>query len=188
VLGGGNMNPIPFIKRATYPLGIPVRPMTRMLQGRSSMVGVEIGTDRGLNAMNMLACLDIDTLYCIDPYEWYKDGDGKYKSMQYAEKEAHRRLDPWQDKVVFIKEYSENALPAIKHGLVDFVYIDGNHSYENVRDDIHNYWPRIKPNGVIGGDDFCIRFPGVCRAVLEFTIREDLVLHGTGKDWWVIHP
>lgn len=50
---------------------------------------------------------------------------------------------------------------------VDFVYIDGNHLYEFVKEDIINYLPLIKQNGFIGGHDYTRWHTDVIKAVDE---------------------
>ncbi len=48
----------------------------------------------------------------------------------------------------------------------DFVYIDASHEYEDVRWDIQAWLPKMKPGGVLAGDDYNV-FPGVTKAVSE---------------------
>ena len=36
----------------------------------------------------------------------------------------------------------------------DWVYIDGNHSYENVLEDLRHYLPFVKAGGLLCGDDY----------------------------------
>lgn len=67
-------------------------------------------------------------------------------------------------------------------GSLDFVFIDAAHDYDNVRTDILAWWPKIKPGGVLAGDDF--RFRGVNKAVLElFGAVEEVPGSGTGCAW-----
>ena len=69
-------------------------------------------------------------------------------------------------------------------GLVDFVYIDGNHDYDFVMDDIRKYYPLIKKGGVIGGHDFNGSYLDVIRAV-----DDSFKLHMVQSwldDWWMI--
>lgn len=48
----------------------------------------------------------------------------------------------------------------------DFVYIDASHEYEDVKRDIQAWLPKIKPGGLLAGDDFeC--YQGVAKAVTE---------------------
>lgn len=48
---------------------------------------------------------------------------------------------------------------------LDFVFIDASHEYEDVLDDIRHWLPKVKPGGMLGGDDY--NWPGVNRAVKE---------------------
>ena len=40
----------------------------------------------------------------------------------------------------------------------DFVYIDGDHSYEGSKSDLKNYYPKVKRGGVISGHDYCCNY------------------------------
>ena len=52
---------------------------------------------------------------------------------------------------------------------LDFVLIDADHSYEAVKEDLRAWVPKIKPGGVIAGDDYTSHtHPGVRRAVDEY--------------------
>ena len=79
---------------------------------------------------------------------------------------------------------SEDAVDDIP--MVDFIYIDGNHSYDFVKRDIELYYPKVKDGGVIGGHD--IYFHEVQKAVFEFVIKNNLLnnLHAKYPDWWII--
>ena len=37
---------------------------------------------------------------------------------------------------------------------IDFIMDDGAHEHEPVMEDISNWWPKLKPNGVMFGDDY----------------------------------
>ena len=41
-----------------------------------------------------------------------------------------------------------------KDGTIDFIMVDGAHEYEAVIDDIENWWPKLKDDGVMFGDDY----------------------------------
>lgn len=57
------------------------------------------------------------------------------------------------------------AAKLFKDESLNFVYIDGDHAYESVREDIEAWYPKISPNGIIAGDDY--GWPGVKQAVKE---------------------
>lgn len=68
------------------------------------------------------------------------------------------------DSVKSASNYADNSL--------DFVFIDADHSYEAVKNDILAWFPKVKYGGIIGGDDIFIDMfnPsfGVTQAVSEF--------------------
>jgi predicted O-methyltransferase YrrM len=76
-----------------------------------------------------------------------------------------------EDDVVIRRQTSLDAVHAFPDNYFDWIYIDGNHLYEHVKKDLECYYPKVRPNGIIAGDDYC--FPGwwddgVTRAVDEF--------------------
>jgi len=150
--------------------------------GDKLLTGVEIGTGEGANAESILRTLNMKTLYLIDPYEAYID-DGQlvntYNNMFTLTKE---RLSKFGDKTKFLLEKSNEVISIIPDGL-DFVYIDGNHSYEFVREDIYLYYPKVRPGGVLGGHDYLMF--GVQKAVNELVKEKNLKLHLKEPDWWV---
>lgn len=53
-----------------------------------------------------------------------------------------------------IRKTSDEALNDFLLDSIDFVYIDGNHTYDFVKKDIENYFKIVKPTGFLGGHDF----------------------------------
>lgn len=69
--------------------------------------------------------------------------------------------------ITIIKETSYEASKLFTNGSIDYLMIDGDHSYKSVKEDIQNYFYKIKPGGIISGDDYKA-FEGVRNAVDEF--------------------
>ena len=84
-----------------------------------------------------------------------------------------KKLKNYPNKT-FIKKSSVDAVSLLPQ--LDFVYIDGNHNYESVKEDIEHYYPLVKPNGFFGGHDFYGNFKGVVLAVTEFVKENGLTL------------
>lgn len=165
-----------------YPTETSNKPIDLYLKKnyKEDLIGVEIGIADGIHAKNLLDILpNLKSLYLIDPFTPYQDGK-IYKSSVVS------LLDGFIENVLntesysrikFIRELSENAVDKIPND-VDFVYIDGNHSYRFVKIDIESYYPKVKSGGVIGGDDYNYsRFPGVTKAVDEFIKKKNLKLN-----------
>ena len=49
---------------------------------------------------------------------------------------------------------SPDVLNRFKDEEIDFIMVDGAHEHEAVVDDITNWWPKLKPDGIMFGDDF----------------------------------
>lgn len=70
--------------------------------------------------------------------------------------------------VVKMKMTSEEASTYFKDGVFDFIYLDGNHNYEFIRQDIDIWWPKVKSGGYFGGHDYSnLACGGVKKAVDE---------------------
>jgi len=116
---------------------------------------VEIGTDKGEFADFILSSNNSCVLYCVDPYTKYDEyndainnitGDKLYESVKT------KLTYKYGNRIKFIRKFSHDAIDDIPNN-IDFVYIDGNHSYNYVYQDIKDWYSKIKSNGIIIGDD-----------------------------------
>jgi hypothetical protein len=64
-----------------------------------------------------------------------------------------------------IKKTGNDAAKLFTNEYFDVVYIDAKHTYDAVKEDILNYWPKIKKEGIISGHDYANGFSGVVNAV-----------------------
>jgi hypothetical protein len=166
------------------------RPMIKFLKerGRASLCGVEIGVMNGCNALNVLQVLPVKKLFLIDPYVPYFDCDRYEVDLSDAKKEAKEKLSVYP-QAQFIEKCSNLAVSDVDT-LQDFVYIDGNHSYSYVKEDIELYHPLVKENGVLGGHDYIEWVPTVGRAVDEFVEKHNyergVDFFTVFPDWWII--
>jgi hypothetical protein len=147
--------------------------------------GIEIGVEKADNALSILRELPIEKLFLIDPYIPYEDALGHADfSADYTI--ARDKLIEYP-QAVWLRETSESAIREFQNEeAVDFVYIDGNHSYESVKKDLTLYYPLLKNNGLIGGHDYTPYYETVMRAVNEFAEEAKLELHTVFPDWWFI--
>ena len=66
-----------------------------------------------------------------------------------------------------IKDESKHASAQFANQSIDYIMIDGGHAYDEVMDDIKVWYNKVKPGGIISGDDYNI-FQGVNDAVHEY--------------------
>ena len=86
--------------------------------------------------------------------------------------------------MITIKKTSVEAVKSFADGILDFVFIDGDHNYETVKQDIILWPPKLKGGGILCGDDYGKEhIPGVKRAVDELLPQRKLTKSGT--IWWV---
>lgn len=177
--------------RTPYQFGEEIlNEMVRFLfyyRGNKPLVGVEIGTGEGNSAFGVLYTLNIKKLYLIDPYELFETDPNRVEVMKGISEKAKKNLSVYNDKIEYIKLRSSDAVNLIPED-VDFIYIDGDHSFKSVNEDIRLYYPKLKKSGVMGGDDFSPKFHGVARAVINFTDELNLPIRGRNKLWWIIKP
>lgn len=81
---------------------------------------------------------------------------------------------------------SINASEVLKNrGIyLDLLHLDGGHDYQAVASDLAVWWPRIRPGGLLIGDDYMQtgEWPGVREAFDEFFGRLSISFeHGAGK-------
>ena len=55
-------------------------------------------------------------------------------------------------RVKIIRKLSDDAASDIEDGSLDWIYVDGNHSYEFVKSDLENWWPKLKSGGALCGE------------------------------------
>jgi len=148
------------------------------------LVGAEIGVYEGQYSKAALNNLNIKRYYLIDPYEDYSDRNNL--DLKRAKNYAHNLLKEFNN-IEWIEKLSTDALKDIPQ--LDFIHIDGNHHYKYVKQDLENYYPKIKEGGVISGHDFCESEQGVIRAVTEF-IKENQIdphyFYVQNQDWWIV--
>jgi hypothetical protein len=134
-----------------------------------SITMAEIGSYQGESTEIFCSHLATKKLYSIDPYlNGYDEKDiASVSPMDIVEKEFIKRMSKFLDtgKCIKLKMKSEDAINHVNE-LLDFVYIDGCHTYECAKFDIFHWYKKIKKGGYIGGHDF--HFQGVQKAIQEF--------------------
>jgi len=118
-------------------------------------VFVEIGTHTGDFADFILGNSTNSILYCIDPYLSYNDYDDtlNFITGNHTFNETKHRLESkYGERVKFIRKLSIDAVNDIPQE-IDFLYIDGNHRYSYVLKDLELFYPLVKPNCYVVGDD-----------------------------------
>lgn len=167
------------------------------VKNNKGYIGVEVGVHEGSHAVSLMEHLNMKKLYLIDPWEYYEEYEQDSKGymdivitgLNDAEKVTRKRMKRYGEKVEIIKDYSNRCLDRIPNKL-DFVYIDANHSYKHIKEDMANFWKKVKVGGIMGGHDFYNGYHRICddviRSVCEFAVKNKLQLRTDMPDWWFV--
>ena len=117
-------------------------------------VGAEIGTEHGIYAEKLCSKNSQLKLFCIDPWiaSTYYHEETKQEVMDGLYQEAKNRLSKYNCEI--LKMTSMEAVKLFKLNSLDFVFIDGNHNFEFVKDDISSWSKIVRPGGVVYGHDY----------------------------------
>jgi len=116
--------------------------------------GAEIGVEAGDYSWELCRAIPGIQLYCIDPWEAY----ARYKDIREQPKmdrlysEAVARLSKFNCKI--IRKSSMEAVKDFAPESLDFVYIDANHDFEHVVNDIIHWSKIVRKGGIVAGHDY----------------------------------
>lgn len=127
--------------------------------------GAEIGVLEGGYSEVLCQANPKLKLFCIDPWKkaaFEPDQTGIYSQKQFDafNKAAKKRLAKYKCQI--IKKESLKAASQFKDRSLDFVYIDGNHDFVNVANDLHAWAKKVKVGGIVAGHDY-FNFPSYHR-------------------------
>jgi glycosyltransferase involved in cell wall biosynthesis/predicted O-methyltransferase YrrM len=133
---------------------------------------LEVGSWKGMSSAYMAVEIansqkDIE-FYCVDTWE------GSIEHEQYGI-DTSSLYDTFLDNMEPVRKYYKSirarSLQAVKQfedNSLDFIFIDASHEYQDVKEDIIAWLPKVKQGGVIAGHDYLnVDFPGVEKAVHE---------------------
>ena len=165
--------------------------LNNIRNAKYSGICAEIGVSKGFNADMMLKMSNF-SFVLVDDYTV----NVEYEDAREA---AHNKLDKYGKRVTFLELPSVVAANRVMDGSLDYIYIDASHDYESVKADLKAWWPKLQPNGLFAGHDFCEQ--QVKHAVIEFCNENNVAVYGVetflpkGRsnywnlaqmcDWWI---
>ena len=141
---------------------------------RSRYIILETGTARGFSALCMAKALkDADVngwirTYDILPHDkpmYWNCIDDHTKGFQTRE----QLLSTWDELLPYIEFVAGDTKETLKPTEVDFAFLDGGHTYEDVK---HEFSCLIDPKVVVFDDYSPRQFPGVCQAIDETPLKK----------------
>ena len=171
-------------------------------------IGVEVGVCEGNYSKIILKIWKGKKLYLIDSWRFIPDDidflNVDHNGQLNAMAQTFMKVYHYGTKVAIIREISIEAAKLFVEGSLDFCYIDASHSYNNVKNDLHAWYPKVKSGGVMAGHDYVdglFKYPngyvnfGVKKAVNEFFANKNITLSFTKEEisetlpsWYLIKP
>ncbi len=154
--------------------------------------GAEIGVEKGKFSKVLCDLNPGVELFCIDAWDTipgYREHVTQ-EQLDGFQRETAERLEGYNAHI--IKGYSLDRVKEFDDESLDFVYIDGNHDFQNVVNDVIEWSKKVRTGGVISGHDYTDRVTGVRNdtvAVLDaytkaFKIEPWFVLKGDRSSSW----
>jgi hypothetical protein len=147
----------------------------------------EIGADMGHFASAVLAAWKGKAYYAVDL--WSKQDPRIYPETHFDHEASFRcalELAQKDRRLELIRLHSVTASALFEDSSLDWVWIDANHEYQPVMDDMNAWWPKVKPGGVFSGHDYPL--PTVRPAVNRWMIAHKIPFVVSDSSWWSIKP
>jgi hypothetical protein len=163
---------------------------------------VEIGVAEGGYSFYLLdnwhgICYQVDPWQALTTEE-YRD----YNNVEQQEQDRRFNLvqetaKKYNGRAIPVRDFSKVAVERFPDDYFNFVYIDANHKYEFIKEDLHLWYPKCKSGGIFAGHDYLDGVItsgdyGVKSAVDEFAKEQGFQINVTHEpdypSWWTIKP
>ncbi|MDB2701041.1 class I SAM-dependent methyltransferase, partial [Alphaproteobacteria bacterium] len=167
---------------------------------------LEIGSYAGGSCIQISKTLEANNceyqIHCCDKWTGYelKEDIGKFNPKKTVQAQTSGKIfEIFIENILYQKIFnkvtlhignSKKILPNLikKKILFDFIYIDGNHSFEYVNQDIHNSKSLILNNGIIMGDDYELKYEAHDKVIIDEAIENDIDFTMDKKNTKAFHP
>jgi hypothetical protein len=137
--------------------------------------GAEVGVAEGRYSKQMCEMNPGVRLLCVDCWARYRGNVRGGPQMQHDRnlEITWRILEPFDVEIV--REFSMDAVKKVEEESLDFVYIDANHAFDYVMQDIIEWSKRVRSGGIVAGHDYYhFREAGVVEAVDAYALAHGI--------------
>lgn len=161
---------------------------SQMVYTHDNAIFVEVGSWKGKSSFCMGSlikeCNKNIKFYCVDIWKsssgYEQDADAINDSL----------FDVFKKNTEIVKDYifpmqmtSLEASKKFDDNSLDFIFIDAAHDYENVKNDINIWYPKLKNGGTLAGHDYHPTLDGVVRAVNEWALAGSKLVRVDATTW-----
>jgi hypothetical protein len=174
-------------------------------------LGIELGSFQGKFANHILTNWN-GKLICVDLFDRHDNTDLHNPHGFYLKCDINtvlptfnHNLKNFTNRLLTIQSDTKNAAQFFPDNYFDFIYIDAEHSYNSVINDMSHWYPKLKSKGLFAGHDFLAEFNyslenneiyqphnkseyvgtfGVNTAVTKFANQHNVQFYTTNEPYW----
>lgn len=135
--------------------------------------GAELGVSQGRFTMYLCATMHNMEMLAVDLWQERPDntveGGQTYEGWDHQgnyERFKANCEEYFPGRVTIVRSDTVAAAAGVEDGSLDFVFIDGDHSYDGCTRDIQAWYPKVRNGGIVAGHDF--HWPTVAQAVKDW--------------------
>jgi predicted O-methyltransferase YrrM len=153
--------------------------------GKFVEVGSWLGKSSSFMAVEIKNSNKNIEFYCVDTWRGSSEHENDEKIINDTLYNSFlKNIEPVRDYIKPIRKSSEEASADFDDNSLDFIFIDAGHSYEDVKNDLEKWYPKLKENGIIAGHDFSQAWPGVIMAVNEWANKNNIIFSLIEESCW----
>lgn len=147
---------------------------------------VEVGVFKGKFATHLLESCPELSLILVDAW------DGTGVSKPYDPEAVFSKITAIKKqygghRVTIVRERSPGAVlhSEVKDKHFDFIYIDADHSFDAVVNDVRAWWPKVRTGGVLAGHDYNNRGSKRVKKAVDSIFEHVKVTEERCASWWI---
>ncbi len=158
---------------------------------RMAEIGSWLGNGSTQVFLETLRAVPDTSVLCVDTWQGnpnvqrHQDIVAKYDVFGTFRSNVEKAQSPV--KLHALVSSSTGAAPVIADGAFDLVFIDADHSYQAVRDDVAAWRSKVRPGGILCGHDCEARVTPLLQQRLLENKHKDTI-SGEGTPFPIMHP
>ena len=150
-------------------------------------------------SQNFKRFLESDPKIVVGVDAWINDGNPGHNDSSFTQEQLDEQYEYFKSfmhkypTIRLYRQYSHDAVKNFPDEYFDLIYIDADHSYEGVKQDLEDWWPKVKKGRFFTGDDYSRQHApvsgmefGVIEAVDEFVKNNNLTVYKLPSNGWAI--
>ena len=135
-----------------------MRTQTAIYNGKEVIIDNRVNLGKIFQEHNQIGVgAEIGVLYGTYTNQLFEDWKGQILAVDiWTERPQYlRAIDQlWNTNTIITRGSSTDVANIIKDGSLDWVYLDGDHTYKGINEDMSAWFPKIRKGGVISGHDY----------------------------------